>query len=206
MHAMVTNNGYYSSFTSQSQNCVALGRLSLTQLGELRHRGAFSTVSITLASCCTACSRSADPEVKKKPQEWYQDALACLAKNASALTRRSAGLPAMVTGVLGALPGGTFFDDVVLDLQAIADRPLDKDQDMEDARLPQVHALNCLKDMFTDARFGSRTDRHVADTLEIAASSLESQMCVTTTYVLPYGIDMHLDGPSGTVVSCYSKH
>ena len=42
--------------------------------------------------------------------------------------------------------------------------------------LPQVHALNCLKDIFTDARFGFSTEIHVADTLEIAASCLESQM------------------------------
>ena len=42
--------------------------------------------------------------------------------------------------------------------------------------LPQVHALNCLKDIFTDARFGLSTEIYVADALEIAASCLESQM------------------------------
>ena len=42
--------------------------------------------------------------------------------------------------------------------------------------LPQVHALNCLKDIFTDARFGLSTETYVADTLGIAASCLESQM------------------------------
>ena len=42
--------------------------------------------------------------------------------------------------------------------------------------LPQVHALNCLKDIFTDARFGISTEVYVADTLETAASCLESQM------------------------------
>lgn len=42
--------------------------------------------------------------------------------------------------------------------------------------LPQVHALNCLKDIFTDARFGPSTETHIADALNIAASCLESQV------------------------------
>ncbi len=54
--------------------------------------------------------------------------------------------------------------------------------------LPQVHALNCLKDIFTDARFGISTDFYVADTLEIAASCLESQMydcpCILQTHAM----------------------
>lgn len=42
--------------------------------------------------------------------------------------------------------------------------------------LPQVHALNCLKDIFTDSRFGLSTESYIAHTLDIAASCLESQM------------------------------
>lgn len=92
--------------------------------------------------------------------------------NASALTRRSAGIPAIITGVLAAYPGDNFFDDVIVDLQTVADAPVGADL----GSLPQVHALNCLKDIFTDARFRLSTEVHVADTLEIAASCLESQM------------------------------
>ena len=93
--------------------------------------------------------------------------------NATALTRRSAGIPAMITGILGACAGHEFFDDVVLDLQAIADGPITY-VEPGDARLPQVHALNCLKDIFTDARFGPSTEDHVADTIDIAATCLEN--------------------------------
>lgn len=92
--------------------------------------------------------------------------------NASSLTRRSAGIPAIITGVLAAYPGDKFFDDVVVNLQAMANAPLGVDL----GSLPQVHALNCLKDIFTDARFGVNTEIYVADTLEIAASCLESHM------------------------------
>lgn len=65
---------------------------------------------------------------------------------------------------------------MVLDLQAIADTPLSIFEDFEDIRLPQVHALNCLKDIFTDAQLGPASEPHVSITLEIAAGCLESNL------------------------------
>lgn len=176
MHSMATYNGYDPSADDKAGYLKRLGRLSLKQLGELRHRGAFSTVSLTFAACCTACSQAQDPGLIQELKEWYQEALACMAQNASKLTRRSAGLPAMITGILAAYPSGAFFDEVILDLQAIADGPILSEQEFEDTPLPQVHALNCLKDIYTDARFSTSTEAHMADTLSIAASCLESHV------------------------------
>ena len=82
----------------------------------------------------------------------------------------------MVTGILAAYPGGSFFDEVLHDLQAIADAATESSQELVHMRLPQVHALNCLKDVFTDSRFGPNTERHLAPSLGIAISSLESDM------------------------------
>lgn len=101
-------------------------------------------------------------------------------EKSSALTRRSAGIPAIITGILSAFPSGEFFDHVVIDLQAIADTPLRNFEDFEDIRLPQVHALNCLKDIFTNALLGLASEPHVAITLEIAAGCLESDLYGTT--------------------------
>lgn len=102
--------------------------------------------------------------------------LAIIDENASSLTRRSAGIPAIVTGILSAFPSGEFFDHVVLDLQEIADSPIKVLEDSGHLRLPQVHALNCLKDIFTDALLGPASETYIAVTLEISASCLESQM------------------------------
>ena len=107
---------------------------------------------------------------------FLQEILACIQHQAGALTRRSAGLPAMVTGILAAYPNGPYFDNVVLDLQAISDAPINGSQDLLHLRLPQVHALNCLKDVFTDSRFGSSTEGSIAISLGLAISSLESDM------------------------------
>ena len=67
--------------------------------------------------------------------------------------------------------------------------------------LPQVHALNCLKDIFTDARFGPRTETHIADTLNIAASCLESPMydCLKFLHEQRIISDMFSDGIYATV-------
>jgi hypothetical protein len=49
-----------------------LGKLCFTQLLELRHRGAFSTVSQTFAAFCRRCVSSKIPELRALPEIWYQ--------------------------------------------------------------------------------------------------------------------------------------
>ena len=49
-----------------------LGRLCFTQLLELRHRGAFSTVSQTFAVFCRRCVASNIPSLRALPEMWYQ--------------------------------------------------------------------------------------------------------------------------------------
>jgi len=80
---------------------------------------------------------------------------------------------AMITGILAAYPTGGFFDEVMLDLQSIADTPVSETLSMGELCLPQVHALNCLKDIFSDTRFGSSSELHAAKVLDIAARCLE---------------------------------
>lgn len=49
-----------------------LGRLCFTQLLELRHRGAFSTVSQTFAAFCRRCVSSDIKALRALPEIWYQ--------------------------------------------------------------------------------------------------------------------------------------
>lgn len=49
-----------------------IGNVSFTQLAELRHRGAFSTVSQTFATCCQRCGQSKDAAISSLPDAWYQ--------------------------------------------------------------------------------------------------------------------------------------
>lgn len=49
-----------------------LGRLCFTQLLELRHRGAFSTVAQTFAVFCRRCATSNIASLRALPDTWYQ--------------------------------------------------------------------------------------------------------------------------------------
>lgn len=49
-----------------------LGRLCFTQLLDLRHRGAHSTVAQTFAAFCRRCATSKIPELQALPDTWYQ--------------------------------------------------------------------------------------------------------------------------------------
>lgn len=58
------------------------GDLAFSQLGELRHRGAFCTVSQTFSSCCKRCTEAGQQDFqdlqaeglprRKLPRKWYQ--------------------------------------------------------------------------------------------------------------------------------------
>lgn len=49
-----------------------LGRLCFTQLLDLRHRGAHSTVAQTFAAFCRRCAISKIPKLQALPEIWYQ--------------------------------------------------------------------------------------------------------------------------------------
>ena len=49
-----------------------IGWLTFTQLAELRHRGAFSTVARTFAICCAKCIQAKDHETSRLPKKWYK--------------------------------------------------------------------------------------------------------------------------------------
>lgn len=63
-----------------------LGKLCFVQLAELRHRGAFSTVAQTFASCCLRCSQIDDPAVQRLPKAWYEVSSINTAKARAQLT------------------------------------------------------------------------------------------------------------------------
>ncbi|EKG10898.1 Armadillo-like helical [Macrophomina phaseolina MS6] len=152
-----------------------LGRLCFLQLAELRHRGAFSTVAQTFAAFCLRCSRSPNPEIKALLDQWYEETLRCIRDKGSMITRRSAGLPSLITGILTAAPDSALFERVIDDLQAEAAQE-GQDKNIEGSNLPQVHALNCLKDIFTNTKLALASEPYVAEGLSLAASRLESKV------------------------------
>lgn len=158
----------------QREDFERVGQISFTQLAELRHRGAFSTVSQTFATCCQRCSSSKDPSIQELPKAWYQQAKTTIFESASQLTRRSAGLPAMVTGILCSSPGTPFFKQALSELHDISRLSVEYDRERQYLELPQVHAMNCLKDIFTNTKLSSFTESFVMPALNLSAERLGS--------------------------------
>ncbi|KAJ5668654.1 hypothetical protein N7462_009724 [Penicillium macrosclerotiorum] len=176
LHATMFNVTYGPSGPNglQRMDFENVGRASFTQLAELRHRGAFSTVSQTFATCCQRCSSSKDPSIQGLPHAWYQEAKSILFESASKLTRRSAGLPALVTGILCSSPGTQFFKTAMKELHDISHLSVEYDQNQQYLKLPQVHAMNCLKDVFTNTKLVAYTEPFIMSALTLSAERLGS--------------------------------
>ncbi|KAF2215287.1 hypothetical protein CERZMDRAFT_36176, partial [Cercospora zeae-maydis SCOH1-5] len=146
--------------------------LCFTQLAELRHRGAFSTVAQTWVACC---SRAQETVVKGQPQLdiWYSDVLRMLQTNVTINTRRSAGLPSLLCGILGADRSGQLIARAVADLEIIARVEVDASS-AEEGSLPQVHALNCFKDILKNSQLAEQSEPFLAKALQLSADALRS--------------------------------
>lgn len=160
-----------------SLKCLeSIGLLCMDQLSTLRHRGAFSTVSRTFSALCGRIGELHDHSVSRLRDVWYQNAVATIDQQATRLTRRSAGLPAMMVGLLNGCTQA-FFDRFMETFKRKAKIPISFSDPLSESgnqqiELPQVHALNCLREVFINARFRMSTEPHVMDMLNLAATSL----------------------------------
>ena len=75
LHAIIANGGYGPPSPESDglsyEDYRRIGALSFSQLAQLRHRGAFSTVSQTFSACCTACAGSSNLDISGLLQSWY---------------------------------------------------------------------------------------------------------------------------------------
>ena len=164
-----------SDNTTEQATLLSLGDLCFIQLAELRHRGAFSTVAQTWLACCSRCSALRVDGGKLAVKTWYTKILNMLSNKATINTRRSAGLPALVCGLLASDKSGNLLASAFEDLSAIAATPLQGITETDSSSLPQVHALNCIKDVLKSTRLREHSERYIQPSLQLAASSLRSQ-------------------------------
>ncbi|KAH9900343.1 putative death-receptor fusion protein-domain-containing protein [Xylariomycetidae sp. FL2044] len=158
------------------ENFRVLGRLTFDQLSNLRHRGAFTTVSQTFTTCCQLVENfpTQSDEARGLLEEWYQGALNCIDTQAST-TRRSAGIPAIIVGILHSHTDSPSFQEVFCKLQDIAQQPA-LVTETDGSNLPQVHALNCLKDIFKNSHLSQIAEEYLTECLQLAANCLKSEV------------------------------
>lgn len=155
----------------------AVGNLAFTQLSTLRHRGAFSSVSLTFTCCCQNAQHPAvaSPTADKTLLEaWYEGTLSCINTQRST-TRRSAGIPSLMTGILASNADSPSFAEVMKTLQEIAATPA-RASETDGSNLPQVHAFNCIKEVFKSSLLSKHAEAYLAKCLELATGSLRSEL------------------------------
>ena len=82
----------------------------------------------------------------------------------------------MMCAVLSPIDPKTF-GDVYLHLKSIASESVTVgEKHHNDIPLPQVHALNCLKDIMTHAKFRALSEQYIGEALELAANCLSSSI------------------------------
>jgi hypothetical protein len=81
LNATIANTSYSPEGNRgglNKEDFESIGSLTFTQLSELRHRGAFSTVSQTFSSLCRRCAQSGVESIVELPEQWYQVSLSGL--------------------------------------------------------------------------------------------------------------------------------
>ncbi|KAG9254907.1 putative death-receptor fusion protein-domain-containing protein [Emericellopsis atlantica] len=178
---LTTKNHANSQLISPSVEIFEqIGDLTFEQLATLRHRGAFSTVANTFTSCCQQIKFVEAMSKSKGEQllcQWYKGTLESIYGQVST-TRRSAGIPSLITGILSANAANPSFEQVIeklFDIASVEARVRETDA----SNLPQVHAYNSIKDIFRNSlltALGNKSEKYLTPALQLAANGLRSEV------------------------------
>lgn len=152
-----------------------LSELCFTQLAELRHRGAFSTVAQTWITCCLNSSLMPLTIGPTVLEIWYERVLSILQNHNTTNTRRSAGLPSLLCGILIGDHSGDLMKRALVDLEKIARAPVDPAL-LQKGGLSQVHAMNCIKDILKNSKLGEKSEPYIPITFRLAVDALYSSV------------------------------
>jgi len=73
-------------------------------------------------------------------------------------------------------PGGPLFKQVLEELQKVAHLPAQLGAENQTVELPQVHAMNCLREVINNARLGPHTEGFLMPVLNLSAERMGSPM------------------------------
>jgi hypothetical protein len=90
-------------------------------------------------------------------------------------TRRSAGIPSLIAAILSANAESPSLGEVFNTLGEIGKKPV-RLSETDGSNLPQVHALNCLREIFRSSLLSKKAESFLGATLHLAANSLKSEV------------------------------
>ncbi|CUM67034.1 uncharacterized protein PRCAT00004722001 [Priceomyces carsonii] len=147
--------------------------LIILQLNHISHRGAFMSVYPSFISSCEICL--SEFELKEHPRKWLQSNLDLVTSKSQLISRRSGSLPYLITAILVAEQKSCSSKDLAKyatqRLFNIAEIPLKYDEKFD---IPQVHAFNCLQQIFDDTALNSVCQDILASSLNLAITNFSS--------------------------------
>lgn len=166
-------NGW--SFFDQDQ-FLALCDMIISQLTHVTHRGAFLAIFPTFVQACEVC---VDSSLSDKPYLWLLANINLLETKEQLVSRRSAGLPFLITGILDAVVSdekklAEYLRVAFRELMRIAtiEYTVNEDEKMD---IPQVHAFNCMKHIFNDSTLGTLAFSFTNDALKLSLNYLDHE-------------------------------
>uniref|UniRef100_A0A8C4XZW5 tRNA (32-2'-O)-methyltransferase regulator THADA n=1 Tax=Gopherus evgoodei TaxID=1825980 RepID=A0A8C4XZW5_9SAUR len=134
-----------------------------------RHRGAFELAYTGFVMLTEILSRCTNESLRTLPQQWLYNVLeeikSCDPSSKLCATRRSAGIPFYIQALLASEPKNktNLLKMTMNELVSLA-VPVNESLNI----IPQVHALNILRALFRDTRFGENIIPYIADGIQAA--------------------------------------
>ncbi len=173
---------------------IKSGNITLDQLSTIKHRGAFSSVYPTFVECCNRCYKSnSNNDITKQPEIWLKENLKTIKEKSQFITRRSGGLPFLITAILcsenefklkSKLKFSTppLLDYTFQELLKIANEPViikgnnNNDFDEEKLDLPQVHAFNCIRSIFIESQLSQSSTNYIEISLKLSLNNFTNEI------------------------------
>lgn len=158
---------------------ISIGNLIIEQISTVQHRGVFLSIYFSLIECTEICLR--DPALATFPDQWLDQCVSLVSTKVQSISRRSAGLPFLISGLLIAYKKATkpnvcleAFTRTMLRLRDIARQPHFHISD-ETVDIAPVHAFNCIKQVISESTLNKESLLFSEDVLELVLTNFSSE-------------------------------
>ncbi|RKP30712.1 hypothetical protein METBISCDRAFT_27186 [Metschnikowia bicuspidata] len=145
----------------------------MDQLASVLHRGAFSAIFLAFVRCCSQCFSG---HLLQKPREWLEENLNLVKTKKQLVSRRSAGLPFLISGILiAANPHKNIIDEYMCmsftSLLSLCREEFDATH-QSTVDLPQVNAFNCMTQIFRESTLKPHYHAYLGAALDTSLCNL----------------------------------
>ncbi|XP_074659544.1 tRNA (32-2'-O)-methyltransferase regulator THADA-like [Tubulanus polymorphus] len=147
-------------------------------LTKCRHRGAIEKCNKGFLQFCSCLITSKCRSIQEIPKQILQKVLSMLTTvcKTSSITRRSAGLPLLVTSIVASeliTKRTVLLNEAVQTLLDVGSTPLPNDEDQR-IDLPQVHAINIMKAILKESSLSSAIQPFLSDLMIFSITGFSS--------------------------------